>query len=672
MARSRDDPRGTGDRTMTTEREVHTTQRLIEPLNEHTKQLFRPLRLRSDDRLRVQLTDDKKHFLVKAYAEDAEGNALPASFQAEFTFFNRLPEKRRPGEMGPYKVPATDTNVTVINALWPREQVVFDAEAKLLFNFLLLRFTGQASKLQQVAAFKEHGVVPDVKGLLDESLENPLNPYQRMAALMSMGEEGYALFMEQGTGKTPVVIARINSEAARKDGHYRALVVCPKNVRSNWKSELSKFSTCDGRVAVIRGGKLKRIKTLIEVASHDESAEWTVVVVSYESLVKTWDAFRLMQWDLVVLDESHNIKSPSTQRWRHIRLLRDRSKSRMILTGTAIANKLSDLWTQLEFLYEGGSGFTSLEAFKRFYNRYVMRGRFKTIIGYDNLPIIKERLARLAFTITKAEALPHLPKKMYDVREVKMTQRQTELYKELAEQLIVECDKEMERSENKVMTASNILVKLLRLAQITSGFATWDPEYDAYGNQIGQREIDRFDPNPKLEELVQFMKERGPKSKSVVWACWKQDIRSIRARLEMEGYGCVTYYGSTKESDREEAIRRFNTDPSCTVFISNPGAGGTGVNLHGYDLSRPDEDDHNCDHVVYYSQDWSSIKRGQSEDRCHRIGTRVPVKYTDLCVPGTIDEEIRARVLTKRMSAYEIQDVREILNRVLRQFDVED
>jgi hypothetical protein len=163
------------------------------------------------------------------------------------------------------------------------------------------------------------------------------------------------------------------------------------------------------------------------------------------------------------------------------------------------------------------------------------------------------------------------------------------------------------------------------------------------------------------------------------------------------------------------AVWKFNCDPNCTVFIGNPAAGGTGLNLLGYDtkLYKPEpvmegvnqiaaivmdndwmsynemdcrwEEDPNgincfdsyekhyvktalpptyCDHVIYYAQNWSYPHRAQSEDRAHRRGTTTHVRYTDLVVPGSIDEEIRVRVVEKKVSATKIQDVRSVLQRI--------
>ena len=214
----------------------------------------------------------------------------------------------------------------------------------------------------------------------------------------------------------------------------------------------------------------------------------------------------------------------------------------------------------------------------------------------------------------------------------------------------------------KAMTVNNILTQMLRLAQITSGFITWDAELDADGNPLS-RSVEAFPMNQKLDRLVDLIKENG-EGKIFVWATFVFDIRAIAARLELEGIKAVTFYGGTSEADRAEAERQFNFEPSCKVFIGNPAAGGTGLNLLGY---PPGDDTATtfCDRVIYYSQNWSMVQRAQSEDRCHRRGTKQQVRITDLCCPNTIDEEIRDRVVLKRARALEITDLRDILSRMV-------
>jgi len=540
-----------------------------------------------------------------------------------------------------------------------------DDEAKTLFNYLLLRFVSQTKRSELRAEYKINGTVPDFDH--DEASALPLAPYQRVGLMGIMHEESTALFMEQGTGKTPVVIARICNEAKQQDNMYLCIVVAPKNVRTNWRTELLRFATTPGKVCILRGTKIDRVTQLIGAIREEPGCKWVVVVASYEAVTQSWDAIKRIPWDLGVLDESHYIKSPATQRYKTMIKLRDNCKARCVLTGTPITNSIMDLYGQFEFLGKGLSGFSSWRAFRTYHGRYERTdsGR-QVLISYKHVPMLQERLSRLAFLIGKNEAMPDLPDKVRDIYEVEMSPTQSEWYQKLATQLALEIEDELNKGEHKELVVQHILTRLLRLAQITSGFVVWDAQYDeATGDEKTPKQVDRLDPNPKLETLVELVKEhKNPHEKVLVWACFIQDIKSISARLRLEGIDNVTFYGATSDKDRDTAVERFNNDQTCRVFIGNPAAGGTGLNLRGYNPDNP-HDPCNCTHVVYYSQNWSMTARAQSEDRAHRRGTRTNVRITDLCIPETIDEEIRARVLDKRMTAYRIQDIRDILKRVI-------
>lgn len=645
--------------------ELETKSRItqfLEPLCDATKNLFRSVDLFPNDRLHLSLSADGESFRVSIYAE-GEGN-FP-SYHASGSWIARIPERKRI-DSNVYEFAATDFTAFIIHAVWPKEKLVFDAQAKIKYNYILTNFLNQTTQAEVVAKFKKDKTIPDFNFLDSELL--PLADYQKIGLYCAQRNEGYALFMEQGTGKTPIAIARICNEAKRRKRKrlYRTIIVCPKNVCLNWRNEFIRFATVPGKISVLRGTALDRMKLLIEAFQQppEDNSKWTAVVCSYETLARSWDALKMVEWDLGILDESHFIKSTETKRYRQVLKLRDLCDTRMCLTGTPIANSLIDIYAQFEFLYSGASGFKSFKKFKNYYSRYETRGSRKVITGYQNLPMIQERLCRFSFMITKAEALPDLPDKVYDIHEAYMGPEQSQVYKDIRDKLIVEIKNDLDKAENKSLVITNCLTKLLRLAQITSGFITWDAVYDNSGVEIKPKIVDRFDPNPKLEALIDLLRDKQPYEKTIIWACWRQDIKSISARLELEKIDAVTFYGATSDKNREIAERRFNSDSKCKVFIGNPAAGGTGLNLLGYLPDNP-SDPHTCNHEIYFSQNWSYIYRSQSEDRAHRRGTKENVRITDLCIPGTIDEEIRARVLEKKLSAYKIQDVRNILSRIL-------
>ena len=205
---------------------------------------------------------------------------------------------------------------------------------------------------------------------------------------------------------------------------------------------------------------------------------------------------------------------------------------------------------------------------------------------------------------------------------------------------------------------------MLRLAQITSGFVGIPEVIEENGICVQSKKVNRFDPNPKIEAIVEILKEKEDNQKTLIWTNWVQNIKTLKARLDYEKIKSVTYYGDTSDRDRQEAVCRFNEDPETKVLIGNPRAGGVGLNLLGYKIGT--EATTWCDHVIYFSQNWSAVDRSQSEDRPHRRGTKTHVRYTDLVVPATIDEEIRCRVMDKRISALRIQDVRAVIARLMK------
>lgn len=641
-------------------------------LSDATAGLFKPVNLGSHDRLFIDCDKDRKHFVVRIGTDDEDGTIRHyPSATATRVWLARVPERKelkdRPNT---WQLAATDYTAEIVRALWPESQIVWQSDkAKQLFDYLLLSTTVQDVNAEQYAEFKRSGKLPE-DCRIEVHPEVPLAAYQKCAAALSDASEGYGLFMEQGTGKTAIVISRVCTEAATRgeDDPYRVLIVAPKNVRLNWVKEFQRFATQPGKIEVLRGGYVQRATTLIEAMTPEDGCKFTACVISYESMTRTIDVLTGVEWDLVVLDEAHAIKWPETQRAKASMKLRDSASKRMVLTGTPIGNSPLDLYSLFEFMGQGWSGFRSWQNFRAFYGVFkeLEGDGYSKLVGIQNLPFMKERLARLAFLIKKEEALPELPEKLYDTDEVEMTGQQAEAYERVASQLMYQIENELDESENKAMTVQNILTQLLRLAQIACGYVVWDAVIDESTlEEARPRTIEWFTEDPKLDRLVEILKEKGPNDKTIVWSCFVPCIKRISERLEREGIEHVTFYGGTSEQDRVEAERKFNYEPSCRVLIGNPAAGGVGLNLLGYPPHDGDGHTTNCNHVIYYAQDWSYIKRAQSEDRAHRRGTRANVRITDLVVPDTIDEEIRVRVLKKKMAALEVSDIREILESIL-------
>jgi SNF2 family DNA or RNA helicase len=684
---------------------------ILEPLSRATSTSLRPIQFHQGDFLEVDVDKTGEHFICKAVCLRKTNNAIAGeqdvvmvqtsegvfvkddryynypSSVASTRWFARVPERKQI-QLGTWKLAGTDFTALVLHHVWPSEHVIWKSEeAVLLYTYLLKRFLVQSKTALIAATWKATQEAPTMPDDFIEHPDLPLGDYQKVPLLASLAVPAYALFMEQGTGKTAIVVNRVCLEGSRKmvakKGMQRTLIICPRQVRRNWEKEFERFATVPGKVVALRGGKTRKIKELVDAVRTESDCCWSASIISLDSVDSIWDALGRIKWDLVVIDESHKIKNPNTKRFKTVIKIDDlRAASKMILTGTPITNTAFDLWAQFEWLGKGLSGFTTYKNFKEFHGKWDTRKNGDTavqrLIGFKAIPLIQERLARLSFLIRKKDANLGLPEKVYDIYETSMTPVQAEIYKQVATRLVLEIDSLLAESKatGKTLTTDHILTKLLRLAQICSGFIKTDdmPDYEA-GEMVKGDTMQIGDRNPKIEALIDIMREQWETDKNckfLVWCCFIPDMKAISSRLAEEGIGHVGYHKvihpDYKVGEAEDAEYKINFDEDCMVFIGNPASAGVGLNMLGYDVENPDNSEKHVGHVVYFSCNWSAVDRIQSEDRAHRRGTRCNVQYTDLIIPGTIDEEIRNRVQGKRTMALSIQDIKDILDNVLRSY----
>jgi SNF2 family DNA or RNA helicase len=605
--------------------------------------------------LHVSLSEDGSFFHLREFIGQPDGRRVV--FYGLRQDWQTMPDMKRLDD-GYIRVAASDVSVErIVKYREKGNQVELDDDAQIVFTYWQAVLQASRLSAECVAKFKLEGDVPD-----DPNIDfGSLSPYQRVGLVNALKLPGYGLFMKQGTGKTAVAIAAICNDAKqRAKPKYRGIIVCPPNVRANWASEFKKFATQECDIHILRGGQITRLTQIINAIK--SQAPISVIICNYETLQQSWDALTNIEFDYAVLDEGHMIKAHTTKRNQYAQKLGRNAAKRLVLTGTPIANNVNDLFTLFEFMGPGTSGFRSFDSFRKYFGKYKSSTHGLTFEEAQNLPILKDKLSRYSFIISKEEALPYLPDKLFDVAEVEMTPDQAEAYNKLRDELVIEIENTLETAENEAVAVNNILTQLLRLSQITSSFRVIPPIIDEDGNVTSPRRVIPFETNIKADYIASLVEEKGPNDKTIIWSNWVEDIQAIKQRLEALGESPVVFYGGSSFDDRIEAERRFNEDPSCRWFIGNPQAGGTGLNLLGFPPNDPNRLSTNCTHVVYISQNWSAILREQSEDRAHRRGTRVPVRITEVVVPNTIDTVIATRVAKKRLDAASTLDIKDILN----------
>ena len=649
-------------------------------LCEETKEFLRPHTIRDTDRLEIEMDDDGVRFQVRLYqrsGDHSHGPSTRATAWAEAT--PGAKEVQCPGGRAGvyYAMPSGMYAVLRMITTFGLDKIDFhDDEARLRFEVTRMRFY-QGERIARVNyEWQTHGIVPDHDLEMSEDL--PLGKYQQVAAYLATVSESFAYFMEQGTGKTAAAVSALMTLAKRANEAgkwFNVLVMCPKQVCYNWKSEIAAFGTQPMKVEILRGLEHKRLEALARCRTPNEDYVGGIGIINYESGMSMGAVLTMMKtgWDLIILDESHSIASPRTKRTKFmLTKMRDVCKRKIILTGTPIANTPLDLWAQFEFMAPAASGFSDFKTFSKFFGKYEKgdhTGGFEKLVGIQHTPLIRENMARSAFVIRKAEAMPDLPEKLYKTEEVEMSKVQADIYQKVATQLAVEIENDLDSDSfggNRAMLIQNVLTKLLRLAQITAGYVTWDAELNPItGEELAPARIEHFGANPRQDRVIELIKAQPDNEKTIIWSCWIPVIDQLELRLKEEGIKYVRYTGSTSEKDRVQAEWDFNNDPTVKVFIGNQRAGGTGINLLGYNPKAEVLQDTDATQTIYFAMNWSAVTRSQSEDRNHRRGTRKPVQQITMVVPETIDTEIYERVCQKRATALEISDVRAILTSIM-------
>lgn len=454
--------------------------------------------------------------------------------------------------------------------------------------------------------------------------------HQRKVFYKSRNRESYALFMEQGTGKSKVIVD--TAAWLYGKGKINAIfIIAPNGVHRNWVENEIPIHLPDYVDRQVRYWDSNRTNTkkftnwVNEIFS--DEIKLKIFTMNFEAVITKKGKIFIRQFlehfkTFLVVDESHYIKNQKAKRTKAITFYGKLSKIRRILTGTPVTQNPLDLFTQFEFLDETILGFSSYYSFR---NRYAIleknkmtvetkKGKalvdYTTVIGFQNLEELNKKLAPHFYRVTKVECLD-LPPKLYQTIYVELSKEQKRHYVNLRDQLLTQIEEEE-------LTIAVALVKILRLQQVVGGFLPTDSG-NIYQIEKSFPRLDRF------LETIEVLQ-----GKTIIWCKFTEEIKLLARTLKelYEQESTCLYYGEISQDDRVNAVERFQTDPKLKFFVGQPKSGGIGLNLTA------------GSNVVYYSNDYALGVRLQSEDRPHRIGQENKVTYIDLVCPGTIDEKV--------------------------------
>ena len=424
-----------------------------------------------------------------------------------------------------------------------------------------------------------------------------LEPYQIADVDKALGLQHYLNANPMGLGKTPETVRYLKEKKART-----ALIVTPKIIRHQWKHQLKVWGGFDA-----------------EIYENQKVITEGIWIINYDKLrtEKTRLKFRRFQWEYLVLDEAHKIKSRNSQQTKAVKELP--AAQRIALTGTPILRYVDDLWSILHFLDESYSGI-SYWAFRDYFCEMQHTPWGDKITGLTRNPAKVAILNQLMSHVSiRNNAVEVAKGKSRETVLLPMTKKQRELYRKEKDLLLDQLP------EN--LTIANGAVLTMRLMQTTS----WPGLY-----------IEN-EPGPKFEWILETC-SNNPKEKFVVFSVFEKTISALVKYLNDNDVSAVSITGKNK-AEENEVNKRLFVDKGVQVLAGTIGSMGQGY----------DELQHVCRLGIVIDRDWSPEIMEQAEDRLHRKGQDNPVCIYYLECTGSFDQHVG------RVNRNKAADIREAL-----------
>lgn len=467
--------------------------------------------------------------------------------------------------------------------------------------------------------------------------------YDALRFLLKTGWGG-ALLMQPRTGKTKVVVDYASVQHQRSLVN-RVLIFCPAGVMGVWPDEIEANCPFKHRVVVwdrrARRGRGKRRTGKQELPSYGKDC-LDFVIVNYDALSTPGKIIsrdedgnirrsrkrggrydiknQLLRWqpDLVVLDESHRIKSPSAKKSTALHTFHDKSRFRIIMTGTVVTKKkrLFDIYSQWRFLNR--RRFSGLN-FGQFKSRYGLwkdtvaptGAHYSKFLGTQN----EDELHRLVHL----DAFSVLRKDCYDLPPSSPPQRigveleeSADIYDDMAADMVARIE------TGEITEASIKLVQRLRLQQITSGITKTTPTREHPEGRlvvIGSEKLRVL--QSRLEDLFEA------EEKLIIGAHFRADLARIEALVKKMGVYCTVVKGGVPPRERVPMAKAFERQEGPAVFVGQPGAMAEGIDLRSAPI------------MIWYSLPTSWVNFSQFGDR--NALSEEP-RFTEYLSAGGVDD----------------------------------
>jgi SNF2 family DNA or RNA helicase len=453
-------------------------------------------------------------------------------------------------------------------------------------------------------------------------LNGALRPYQRHGfswlAFFRRYGMGAILADDMGLGKTIQALALLlyEKEALGKlPGPV--LLICPTSVVINWEREVRRFTPALTTLNHQGPARLRNSDFAHAAVQVD------LVLSSYAVVRQDVELLKEVNWYGVIVDEAQNIKNASAKQTQAVRKLP--AGFHLALTGTPVENRLSELWSIMQFLNPGYLG--SQEAFRREFALPIERfsdadatQRLKKLVG----PFILRRLK------SDPRVIQDLPDKIEMKEFCGLSEEQATLY----EAVVKDTMTKVEHSEG-IERKGLVLSLLMQLKQVCNHPVQFLHQVDAAlldKSMIPGRSAKLARLNEMLEEIL------SEGDRALVFTQFALMGQLLNTYLpEALGRPVQFLHGGTPTKVRDQMVQRFQNDEYAPpVFILSLKAGGTGINLT------------RASHVFHFDRWWNPAVEDQATDRAYRIGQHSNVQVHKFVTTGTLEEKIDEMIESKR------------------------
>ncbi|EPS34368.1 hypothetical protein PDE_09332 [Penicillium oxalicum 114-2] len=518
-------------------------------------------------------------------------------------------------------------------------------------------------------------------------------------------QQGCLLAHVMGLGKSFQVVSLLTTIAAAaisEDPNVRkqipkrfhrsqTLILCPSSVVQNWVDEFNMWMPSDHNLGPILQIATRHQRRDLQVMDRlDVVGEWDrnggVLIMSYDMLrililnkpaiLSTGDHgyvenCLLEKTNIVVADEAHRLKSGKSAISQIVSQIK--STSRIALTGSPLSNQLFEYYQMVDWVAPGY--LEDPATFKKKFMEPIQAGSYIDSTRMEQreslvaLQLLNGILAPKVLRADTSVLAGDLPPKTEFVITVPLTELQRDAYN-----LFVDC------AQSGQTDASMRLWSWLAIMQLCCNHPF--PFYEKLADRLRDQEesqsilpdsiqeaglpsdlASRMDnlfrkyPDIRdialshratlLDKILDLCAEAG--DKTLIFTQSIPTMNFLDHMLKKRGRSYQRLDGSVPGSERQKAVKNFNSDSNVSIFLISTRAGGVGLNMFG------------ANRVVIFDFLFNPMWEEQAVGRAYRLGQKKPVFVYRFVAGGTFEEVIFNNAVYKRQLAVRVVDKKTVV-----------